>query len=112
MDKIHILCLVCGLLVATFVLAQTPHFHDPTMPLTYREKQQEKLDKKKNLVVNMILVSNHRALAVINDKPMEVGDKINGVTIVAIDQNKVTVKSGDKVWTIEWMANIMSDEGE
>ena len=58
------------------------------MPLTYREKQQEKLDKKNQLVVSMILVSNHRSIAVINDEPLEVGDQINGVTIVAIDQIK------------------------
>ena len=112
MDKICILGLVYGLLSATFALAQTPDFHDPTMPLSYREEQQEKFDKKNNLVINMILTSNHRSIAVINDKPLEVGGVINGVTIIAIDQNKVTVKKGDKVWTIEWMANIMSDEGE
>ena len=109
MNKRCVLGFVGGLLAATFVLAQTPGFYDPTMPLTYREKQQEKLDKKNQLVVSMILVSNRRSIAVINDKPLEVGDQINGVTIVAIDQDKVTVKRGDKVWTIEWMANIMSD---
>ena len=112
MKKRCVLVLVGGLLAVMFALAQTPAFHDPTMPLTYREKQQEELDKKNQLVVSMILVSNHRSIAVINGESLEVGDVINGVKIIAIDQNKVTVEKGDKVWTIEWMANIMSDEGE
>lgn len=49
------------------------------------------------LQLQMILVSDHRKIAVINDKMMQEGDVKHGITLISIDDNQVSVKRKGKI---------------
>jgi hypothetical protein len=58
---------------------------------------------KIQLVLDGILWSSipARRVALINDRYLKEGDKIKGVTVVKIEREKVTLRSGRETWTIQ-----------
>jgi hypothetical protein len=58
---------------------------------------------KIQLVLDGILWSSipARRVALINDRYLKEGDKIKGVTVVKIEREKVTLRSGQETWTLQ-----------
>jgi MSHA biogenesis protein MshK len=53
------------------------------------------------LVLQSTLLSHGRRIAMIDGKPMKVGDKIGGARIVAIDPSSVTLREGETTRVLE-----------
>lgn len=60
-----------------------------------------KPEKKMKLLLNGVLLSNETNIAMINNKPFSVGDKIDEMTIISIDQEKVVLKNDERELSIK-----------
>jgi MSHA biogenesis protein MshK len=57
--------------------------------------------EKPSWVLNSVLFSDERHVAVINQRPVRVGDKINGARVLAIYPDKVRLSKADKTFHIK-----------
>jgi hypothetical protein len=71
-------------------------FNDPTQP-SYYEAPKAKKKVKQHWVLQSVLVSKQRRLAVINGKYYAVGDVIGRGTVHSIVSDAVTIKNGNKL---------------
>ena len=75
----------------------------PVQPVTDKPVDRETKAKHPVLTLTGILWSEvpGRRLALINDRYLKEGEKINGATLIRIEEREVTFKSGVETWTIE-----------
>ena len=66
---------------------------DPTRPYTTSERV---LPSSPRFVVNAIIVSPKRRVAIVNGRRVGVGSSLGGATVVAIEQDQVVLESGGK----------------
>ena len=95
------------LVVMIFSFAAVAHaevagMRDPTEPLNVEVVQGDSNIKSinKSFMLQSILYSSNRKIALINDKYVSVGDAIGKAKLVAIDRGSVTLKDADKVFKI------------
>ncbi len=84
--------LLAGFLLGSTSVHATLKLPDPTKPgsftppLTGAAEMQEKQFK-----LQSVLISSQRRVAVINDRSVQVGDRINGATVQQIEKNRVVL---------------------
>lgn len=63
----------------------------------------EKKNKQQGFILNGILWSDipEKRVALINDRYLNEGDRINGVSVIRIEKKSVTLQSGSEKWTIK-----------
>ena len=82
------------LLTSTASLAQS----DPMRPPMTEPAVQS---QEPALVLNSVLFSEERHVAVINQRPVRVGDSINGARVLAIYPDSVRLSRADKTFSIK-----------
>jgi hypothetical protein len=101
--------LSCSLLAISLVLPFLSHASDPFagLPDPTRHKQTaKKVVKKvahKPLVLQSTLISEDRSYAIINGKSVEIGERVNGATLLTINPFDVTVKRYGRRLTLRLM---------
>lgn len=105
-NKTTILCVLSILLFTPIAYAQ---LDDPTRPPGYRLV----LPGGKKLAattirfsLSSVRISSTRRTAVINDRMVEAGDKINGAKVIAIYPSSVKLKKQNKVFTVRLLSRI------
>lgn len=95
-----------------FVLFSTSIFasdttvgHDPTEPLSWLKPEivKKKSVKKHQYFPSLQAISCNGQFdcnAVLNDKPMKKGDKISGYTLLAINEESVSIGRSGKQWKL------------
>jgi len=87
--------LVLLILVSVYMTSIDAKVKDPTKPVYFKQKQTPKRVKPKivqvPLVLNSILISEQRRLAVINNVLVAVGDMVDKAKIVEINRDYVIV---------------------
>lgn len=73
-------------------LCNAADMRDPTQPASYGGDMSAPTNTPDVLMLNEILASPFRQVAVINDVALEVGDKEGGIQLLSIDTNKDTVR--------------------
>lgn len=63
--------------------------HDPTLPVNYKSEKTGDSVNVGSFELGLTLVSPDRKVAVINGRPLQMGDEVSGTHIVAIDSNSV-----------------------
>ncbi|HSX83959.1 MAG TPA: hypothetical protein VLE50_01075 [Cellvibrio sp.] len=92
----------CGFLILLFLAAASladERLRDPTQPLSYSVSG----PKAQTLVLNSILISSERKLAIINGQTLRENDVIsgsNGVRIKHISANEVQLQQGTRQWKL------------
>jgi len=66
---------------------------DPTRPYTAKERSRTSMPR---FVVNAIIISPERRVAIVNGRRVAVGGSLGGATVVAIDKDQVIVEIGGK----------------
>lgn len=74
-----------GLFLLLLLAIDTQAFNDPTKPPGFSSSPVA----RKPLVLNSLLVSKTRKVAVINGKPMSEGDVVEGAKLLKINQSSV-----------------------
>ena len=107
------------LLSSSLVMAEQQAFFDPMEPYPVRQQKQSALQQQKALEANhalnappnfnltFVLSSHNRKMAIINEKPVFVGDTINGYTVIHIKDDYVTFKKNNKTWTVDMIQPII-----
>ena len=94
---------VCGFLILLFLTAASSadeRLRDPTQPLSYSVAGPK---AQQTLVLNSILISSERKLAIINGQTLRENDVIggsNGVRIKHISANEVQLQQGARQWKL------------
>jgi len=88
-----------GFLLSVFLMANTCFSAvDPMRPPEYMATTAtKKVNFSKPLILQMILVSEERKIAVINSATVEVGGVISGAKIVSIEKERVVASRKGKV---------------
>ncbi len=84
-------CMVLSLIFVTSVAFGA--LADPTRPVQYSGSMNS--SGRQLLELSAILISKHRKVAVINGKPLQVGDMLDDAKITAIEANKVQFKTSE-----------------
>jgi cytoskeletal protein RodZ len=84
-------------------LQQPQKVEEPVQPVTAKPVDRETKAKHPVFTLTGILWSESpaRRLALINDRYLKEGEKINGATLIRIEETEVTFKSGVETWSIE-----------
>lgn len=87
--------LVLGLLFASFPISSLADdaFRDPTRPYTAAERRASAAPR---FVVNAIIVSDDRRVAIVNGRRVSVGSSLGGATVIAIDKHQLILDIGGK----------------
>ncbi|MCX6584414.1 MAG: general secretion pathway protein GspB [Candidatus Aminicenantes bacterium] len=82
---------------------QPPKAEEPIQPVADKTIDRETKAKHPALNLTGILWSEvpGRRLALINSRYLKEGEKINGVTLIRIEENAVAFQSGAETWTVE-----------
>ena len=88
--------------------------YDPTLPAFLQPKAKVSKPKPKRkaapkLSLSLILYSDSRRIAVINDKVVSEGDSLGKVSVVSIGQSKVSVKYYGKLHTLRLLHSSSND---
>ena len=101
------------LLFVLSVLFFTPITHaqldDPTRPPGYRlvlPGGKKAAATTIRFSLSSVRISSTRRTAVINDRMVEVGDKVNGAKVLAIYPSSVKLKKQNKVFTVRLLSRI------
>lgn len=104
----------CLLLVVTssYVVAQanSDEFRDPTTPLGFSGPASGD-GKRQELVLDSVLYSAQRKLAIINGNSVREGQQIpasGGVKVQRILPQKVLLQQGDKTWSISLSPTVVN----
>jgi len=95
--------ILLALLTLTHTCVLATSLPDPTMPPEYTSQSSKPVSEQNNSVsqplwvLNSTLIDPYRELAVINGKQVEVGDEINGATVVAITHQQVELLADKKL---------------
>lgn len=86
---------VLGLILTVTPLLSTADdaFRDPTRPYTAVERRAAAAPR---FVVNAIIVSDDRRVAIVNGRRVGVGSSLNGATVIAIDKHQLILEIGGK----------------
>ncbi len=88
-----IACQLCMILSAWGIgLMPAQAINDPTQP-----KRSQTTFYKDNLVLNSLLVGNHRRIAVINRQSVTIGDSIGSLKVIDITATQVVLKKLDQI---------------
>ena len=110
MDKICCtVVLVCALLYSPWIFtAQAVEYTDPMRPLNYRaatvevntdtNNERKKTDSWK---LTAVLLSDTRSVAVVNGQSMQLGDVLEGYTLVTIHKERVVLNGKGRKLVIE-----------
>lgn len=87
--------------LAVCILMQTPALmassaQDPMRPPNFSEAKTSASSPEWK--VAEILIADERRIAIINDKPVKPGDRINGAKVVSIDTSYVTLSYKNKIF--------------
>lgn len=84
-------------------LPQSPKAEEPVQPVTDNMFDRGTQPKHPVLTLTGILWSEvpGRRLALINSRYLKEGEKINGVTLIRIEEKEVTFQYGGETWTVE-----------
>lgn len=79
--------------------------HDPTEPLRWMKPVQAKkvVTKKRQYLPSLQAIScsgNNDCYAVLDDKSMKKGDKISGYTLLAVNEESVSIGRAGKKWQL------------
>jgi len=88
------------LLVSSLSSICYAELHDPTLPQWYTGDVNYGLQ---GIVVNSVIISPSRRVAVVNGKTVRVGDVMDGAPIVAITHEGVTFNGAKGEFTIHWL---------
>lgn len=100
-----LLLLVCGNVLAA---RAADDLQDPTKPSNEQGSSfSQSVDAKQEFSLTSILISPRRRFAVINNKYYHVGDQIEGVSIIAIETNKVLLQGVGGVSTLNLLPDII-----
>ena len=77
---------------STLCLADEP-FRDPTRPYTTAERGAASSPR---FVVNAIIVSAERRVAIVNGRRVGVGSSLSGATVIAIEKDQLILEIGGK----------------
>ena len=74
---------------------------DPTKPVGYRQSEEKTVKKQlKKLVLHGVVAAKGEKVAIINDRILQLGDRVNGYKLIAIGENKATLRSEKKELTL------------
>ncbi|HWV16063.1 MAG TPA: general secretion pathway protein GspB [Cellvibrio sp.] len=75
---------------------------DPTRPLGYEQSPANEKSVQQTIVLNSILISRDRKLAIINGQQLREGQSVKGVDVQLkrIDADSVVLQQGGKVWRV------------
>jgi len=73
-------------------IAEVP-FRDPTRPYTAAERR---MASSPRFVVNAIIVSDDRRVAIVNGRRVGVGSSVGGATVIAIEKSQLILEIGGK----------------
>ncbi|MDF1589155.1 MAG: hypothetical protein P1P93_08390 [Gammaproteobacteria bacterium] len=94
--------LLFNLLILPTISAFSAQLTDPTMPPDYLANSTEpnilitQTLNKPEWVLNSTVVDSYKQIAVINGKQVQIGDEINGATIMTISHQKVELLADNK----------------
>lgn len=79
---------------------------DPMRPPGHRLSvpEQKKASVATRYSLSLVQISSLRRSAVVNDRLVEVGDKVSGAKIIAIYPSSVKLRKKDKVFTIKLLS--------
>jgi len=104
MLKNKIIIIYLGILALSFgsVIYANMERHDPTQPLLVAQDQTSNQtgNNPYDFKIDFIIINKNSSVASINGQRLQVGDKIDNVTIVAIDSQGVRVKDNIGEFTI------------
>ena len=86
-------CVVATLLYSLWSSCLADQLQDPTRPLLYRAP----VANVESVQLNSILIASGRRLAVINGKPLAENDSMDGLQVVRIEKDRVTVSKNGKI---------------
>jgi len=100
--------MLMGVAAIVFVLppvspaAEVAALRDPTLPPPVQAGPAPKDggDPAASWKLNATLVGSGRAVAVINNRLVEIGDLVDGARVVAIQPNQVRLRRGSSVWVL------------
>ena len=98
--------LIAGCLLPVVVQAQ---LDDPMRPPGYRlvlPSGQKAASAIIRYSLSSVRISSTRRSAVINDRSVEVGDKVNAAKVVAIYPSSVKLKKQGKIFTVRLLSRI------
>ena len=96
--KFNAISLIAVLCIAW--LSPVKALEDPTRPPTTDIKKMTSVNttsKKSRWVLSSTLISSSRRTAVINDKVVSKGDRVNGATVVSIEPSAVRLRNRGRV---------------
>ena len=114
MRAIFYLVLGLALFLTTFAIA-AQQLRDPTRPPDYASKGTStsgaaKSRARSGMVLQTVLISEDRRVAVISGRLMSVGDTISGFRLTEIREGEVVMKKRSKMRTLRLFPNVhMSD---
>lgn len=81
--------------VPSAIPAATPAISAATQPQSLAE-----LDYKGNLVLNGVFLSDQDKIAMINNQPYHLGDKVSGLKIISMDMNSVKLSDEKNIFVL------------
>lgn len=92
MRKVLALCLLVAGALTSFGAPAIEGLTDPTRPLHYASGGDSYLDElKKKYILNSVIVSDQRRVAVINGKRVKEGDRVRNALVSRIAKSQVTL---------------------
>ena len=89
----HLAAIALVLISATTLCLADEPVRDPTRPYTAVERSTTSAPR---FVVNAIIVSAERRVAIVNGRRVSVGSLLSGATIIAIEKDKLILEIGGK----------------
>lgn len=89
----HIAAIALTLISASSLSLADEVFRDPTRPYTASERSAASSPR---FVVNAIIVSDERRVAIVNGRRVGVGGSLDGATVIAIETDQLILEIGGK----------------
>lgn len=89
----HLAAIALALLSASGTCLADEPFRDPTRPYTAAERR---VASSPRFVVNAIIVSDERRVAIVNGRRVSVGSSLGSATVIAIEKNQLILEIGGK----------------
>lgn len=86
---------LCLLFTVNSLFAATPS--DPLRPPNYSKSSVLPMNKDKKWYVNEILSSEGRRIAIVNNKMVSIGDKVDGAKVIDITPDQVKLKYENRI---------------
>jgi MoxR-like ATPase len=107
-------CILVVALCATFAARAQSGLVDPTRPPALGDRELAGASASRSPRVQSVLISSARKLAVIDGRTVELGERVDGATLVAISETGVTLKRGEQLQQLRLYPNVQRQpvEGE